>query len=100
MCGGVLLKPGSSDHSCSSTFFYFFLTPQLHLCVQLTSSAVNQGAVSVCPGVVMGKMTALTTVMRRIVKIQVWSAALLLVSNSSILEVMDSKVSFGCLDRV
>jgi len=56
--------------------------------------------VSVCPGVVMGKMTALTTVMRRIVKIQVWSAALLLVSNSSILEVMDSKVSFGCLDRV
>lgn len=42
----------------------------LHLCVQLTSSAVNQGAVSVCPGVVMGKMTALTTVMRRIVKIQ------------------------------
>lgn len=100
VCGGMLLKVGSSHHSCSSDFFFFFLTPQLHLCVQLTSSAVNQGAASVCPGAVMGKMTAPTTVMRRIVKIQVWSAALLLVANSSILEAMDCKVSFGWLDRV
>lgn len=55
--------------ACSSNVL--FLVPQLHLCAQLTSSAVNQGAASVCPGVVMGKMTALTIVMRRTVRTQV-----------------------------
>lgn len=59
----------SSDPSCSPNVL--FLAPQLHLCAQLTSSGVNQGAVSVCHGVVMGKMTALTTVMRRTVRTQV-----------------------------
>lgn len=81
------LKQVSSDPSCSPNFLLFFWVPQLHLCAQLTSSAVNQGAVSVCPGAVMGKMTALTTVMRRTVRIQVGPAALLLVANISILEV-------------
>lgn len=75
-----------------------FLVPQLHLCAQLTSSAVNQGVVSVCPGVVMGKMTALTIVMRRTVRTQVWPAAFLLIANVSILEVIGSEVSFGLLD--
>lgn len=59
----------SSDPSCLSDVP--FLGPQLRLCAQLTSSAASQDAVSVCPGVVMGKMTALTTVMRRTVRTQV-----------------------------
>lgn len=80
---------------CSSNVL--FLVPQLHLCAQLTSSAVNQGDVSVCPGVVMGKMTALTTVMRRTVRTQVWPAALLLIATVFILEVIGSEVSFGLL---
>lgn len=42
----------------------------LRLCAQLISSAASRDAVSVCPGVVMGKMTALTTVMRRTVRTQ------------------------------
>lgn len=53
---------------------------------------------SVCPGVVMGKMTALTIVMRRTVRTQVWPAAFLLIANVSILEVIGSEVSFGLLD--
>jgi len=83
------------DPSCSSN--PHFLVPQLHLCAQLTSSAVDQGAVFDCPGVVMGKMTALTTVMRRTVRTQVWPAALLLVASVSILEVVGSEVSLGLL---
>lgn len=50
---------------------FLFLDPQLPLCAQLISSAASQDAVSVCPGIVMGKMTALTTVMRRTVRTQV-----------------------------
>lgn len=80
----------SSDPSCSSNVL--LLIPQPHLCAQLTSSAVNQGAVSVCPGAVMGKMTALTTVMRRTVRTQVWLAALLLIANVSIVGVIGSEV--------
>ena len=55
---------------------------------------------SVCPGVVMGKMAALTTVMRRTVRTQVWPAALLPIANVSILEVIGSEVSLGLLHWV
>lgn len=79
---------------------FFFFVPQLRQCAQLTNSAVNQDAVSVCPGVVMGKMTALTTAMRRTVRTQVWPAPLLLIANVSILEVTGSKVSFVLLHQV
>lgn len=62
LAGGVMETPTAMTSQMRGT--------ALHLCAQLTSSAVNQGAVSVCPGAVMGKMTALTTVMRRTVRIQ------------------------------
>lgn len=42
-------------------------------CVQQSSSAVGQAAVSACPGAVMGKTTVQTTVMKRTVRTQVGS---------------------------